>query len=93
MPSVLSPLRYPDGKTKLFSYVSNLIKINNMAGCTYVEPFAGGAGLAIRLLLDGVVSDIVLNDVDYAVYSIWDVILKYTDVFKIGEFRLIVFSL
>jgi|LSQX01.3.fsa_nt_gb DNA adenine methylase len=80
MANVLTPLRYPGGKTKLYKYVSNLITLNNMTGCTYVEPFAGGAGLAIKLLLSGIVKNIVLNDIDFAIYSIWDLILNHTDV-------------
>lgn len=80
MANVLTPLRYPGGKTKLYKYVLNLITLNNMIGCTYVEPFAGGAGLAIKLLLGGIVKNIVLNDIDFAIYSIWDLILNHTDV-------------
>jgi DNA adenine methylase len=80
MMNIVTPLRYPGGKTKLYSYVSNLININGMSGCTYVEPFAGGAGLALKLLINGIVKDVVLNDIDYAIYSIWDLILNHTDV-------------
>ncbi len=80
MPNVSTLLRYPGGKTKLYGYVSRLIDINEMRGCTYVESFAGGAGLAIKLLLNGVVKDIVLNDIDYAIYSVWEVLLNHTDV-------------
>ena len=37
----------------------------------YVEPFAGGAGVALSLLLDGTVNRIVINDYDKAIYSFW----------------------
>lgn len=77
----MTPLRYPGGKTKLYKFIANIIKTNNMEGCTYVEPFAGGAGIAIKLLLNGIVDRIVLNDIDYAIYSIWKVMLEQTDKF------------
>lgn len=80
MPSVFTPFRYPGGKTKLYNYVLQLIKANGMVGGTYIEPFAGGAGLAIKLLISGIVKDIVLNDIDYAIYCVWKVIIDHTDI-------------
>ncbi|MCU6709379.1 DNA adenine methylase [Paenibacillus sp. J5C_2022] len=79
MPRSLTPLRYPGGKTKLYNTVLDLIVRNEIVNGTYIEPFAGGAGVAIRLLLDGIVSDIVLNDFDYAIYAIWKNITEHTD--------------
>ena len=43
-----SPLRYPGGKTKISPFVKLLIKQTNIANPIYVEPFAGGAGVALR---------------------------------------------
>lgn len=37
----------------------------------YVEPFAGGAGLALELLFNGVVNRVKINDFDPAIYSFW----------------------
>lgn len=79
MPKSLTPLRYPGGKTKLYNTVLDLIERNDVLNGTYIEPFAGGAGIAIRLLLDGKVSDIVLNDFDYAIFAIWKTITEHTD--------------
>lgn len=79
MPRSLTPLRYPGGKTKLYSTVLDLIQRNKVVNGTYIEPFAGGAGVAIRLLLDGIVTDIVLNDFDYAIFAIWKTITEHTD--------------
>ena len=73
-----TPLLYPGGKTKLFPLVSKLISLNDLPDCTYIEPFAGGAGLALKLLLEGYVSKIVINDFDYAIFCIWDTILNHT---------------
>lgn len=67
----LSPLRYPGGKSRLASFISLAIDNLGMQNCTYVEPFAGGAGVALSLLLDGAVDQIVINDFDKAIYSFW----------------------
>lgn len=85
--SLKSPLRYPGGKQKLFTYTKSLIELNNLRGCTYIEPFAGGSGLALKLLSEGIVENIVLNDADRAIYAIWYSILNYTD-----EFCSLIFS-
>ena len=74
-----TPLRYPGGKAKLIKYTSELLQKNGYWGCTYVEPFAGGAGLAIQLLFDGVVDKLLLNDKDRSVYALWHSILHNTD--------------
>ena len=76
-----SPLRYPGGKTKLYNYIRDLLEINNLIGGTYVEPFAGGAGLALKLLVNGDVNKIVINDLDKSIYSIWHSILNRPDDF------------
>ena len=79
LPITPSPLRYPGGKTKLYEYVKSIIKANNLIGETYIEPFAGGAGLALKLLLNGDVKKIVINDLDPAIYAFWYVVLNQTD--------------
>lgn len=81
MPSTYSPLRYPGGKTKFYDYVRELLRCNNMLGETYMEPFAGGAGLALKLLLNDDVKRIIINDYDTAIYSFWHSILYETDAF------------
>lgn len=79
MPTTYTPLRYPGGKSKIYPLVASLIEYNGLRGCTYAEPFAGGAGLAMKLLLRGDVSRVILNDLDPAVYSIWETILHRPD--------------
>ena len=76
-----SPLRYPGGKGKLASFKEYMIDQLGHRGGTYIEPFAGGAGIAMELLLRNVVSRIVINDYDKAVWSFWRVILTETDRF------------
>ena len=81
MSTTVSPLRYPGGKSKFYTYVKEILRYNNLLGETYMEPFAGGAGLALKLLLNKDVSRIIINDFDPAIYSFWYGILNETDEF------------
>ena len=76
-----SPLRYPGGKGKLAPFMKMMIERTGHAGGTYIEPFAGGAGIAIDLLLNDIVSEIVINDYDKGIYSFWRAVLTETDRF------------
>ena len=79
MPTTLSPLRYPGGKTKLYDKVVGILKQNELQDVIYVEPFCGGSGLAIKLLLCNDVSSIVINDIDPAIYAFWYCVLNKTE--------------
>lgn len=76
MPATYTPLRYPGGKSKLYPTVKKIIEENDLIGCTYAEAFAGGAGLAIKLLIKGDVSRVLINDLDRAIYCIWKTIVE-----------------
>lgn len=76
-----SPLRYPGGKGKLAPLMKYLIESTGHIGGTYIEPFAGGAGIALDLLENNVVSQIVINDFDKGIYSFWRAILNESDRF------------
>ncbi|QAZ62300.1 DNA adenine methylase [Enterobacter roggenkampii] len=76
-----TPLRYPGGKGKLTNYILKLIDINGLSGCDYVEPYAGGAGVAINLLLAGRATNVHLNDLNTAIYCFWHSILEETERF------------
>jgi DNA adenine methylase len=71
-----SPLRYPGGKWRLSNFLERTIQLNDLEGCQYVEPYAGGASLGLSLLITGCVTEIHLNDLDPAIYSFWHAILK-----------------
>ena len=66
-----SPLRYPGGKACLAGFLADVIDLNDLRGCAYYEPYAGGAGAALSLLRDGVVSEIYINDADERVNAFW----------------------
>jgi DNA adenine methylase len=80
MPATSTPLRYPGGKTALTGFMQKILEENGFAGGIYAEPFAGGAGLAINLLISGHAKKIVINDLDNAVYSFWYAIVKHPSV-------------
>jgi len=73
----LSPLRYPGGKDKTYQYIKYLVDENHIT--TYIEPFAGGAAVALKLLFNGDVKKIVINDFDRSIYSLWKTILLDTE--------------
>jgi len=75
----ISPLRYPGGKAKLTNFIAELIDLNNLKGCTYIEPFAGGAGAALALLLNDIASNIVINDYDFSIYAFWHSVIYRTE--------------
>lgn len=79
MPATYTPIRYPGGKSKIYPLVDSIIAESVLDGCAYAEAYCGGAGLAMKLLLLGRVSRVILNDIDPAVYSMWDVIVNHSD--------------
>ena len=79
MPVTDSPLRYPGGKTQLSPFVLDLARANDLHGGVYAEPFAGGAGVAWRLLLNGDMTEVWLNDIDPAIFAFWDTVVHRPD--------------
>lgn len=77
--SAHSPLRYPGGKNCIFPFVSSVISENGLLGCNYIEPYAGGAGLALRLLYEEYAEKIVINDLDPLIYAFWNVCVNQPD--------------
>ena len=76
-----SPLRYPGGKNCIFPFVSRLFYENRLLGVAYAEPYAGGAGLALRLLFEEYVDRIYINDLDRSVHAFWASVLAHPDAF------------
>lgn len=69
--SFYTPLRYPGGKARLGPWLAELMRHNRISGGDYAEPYAGGAGAALFLLMRGYVNRIHINDADPVVYSFW----------------------
>ena len=74
-----SPLRYPGGKGRISGYFAKIVQCNDLAGGDYAEPYAGGAGVALSLLLTGHVRHIHVNDLNYPLYCFWHSVLHETE--------------
>lgn len=74
-----SPLRYPGGKDVLSDFMIDVILYNDLEGCSYIEPFAGGAGAALTLLFEGIVKELYLNDADITISAFWHSVLAETE--------------
>ena len=81
MASSVSPLRYPGGKSRLLPLVADILKSNGLERGHYIEPYAGGSGLALSLLFGGHVDQLHINDIDKGVWAIWKSILTNTSNF------------
>lgn len=78
---IYSPLRYPGGKACIFPFISSLFYENDLIGINYAEPFAGGCGLALRLLQEEYINTLYINDLDLSIYAFWHEILNNVDEF------------
>lgn len=74
--SFVTPLRYPGGKGRLGVWLAELVRHNGLEEGTYIEPYAGGAGAALFLLVNGHVQKIVINDADPVIYAFWWAVLN-----------------
>lgn len=70
-----SPLRYPGGKNKLSAFIARICIDNDINGL-YVEPYVGGASVALFLLFEGFVKKIIINDKDRSIYAFWHSVLN-----------------
>lgn len=66
-----SPLRYPGGKAPFAPFIAKVMENNGLVNGHYLEPYAGGAGVALYLLFHGYANHIHINDADPAVYTFW----------------------
>ena len=66
-------------RAKLFPFFTDLISRNGLFDALYCEPYAGGAGLAIKLLTTGFVERVSINDIDSSIYAFWVAALRQTD--------------
>ena len=76
-----SPLRYPGGKSVMTNFFVDLFHRNGLQEIVYAEPYAGGAGAAINLLLDDHVNEIIINDANIGIYSFWNALVNESERF------------
>lgn len=74
-----SPLRYPGGKGKVAAFFKQLFLDNGLCDGVYVEPYAGGASVALSLLFSEYASRIIINDKDRSIYAFWYSVLNETE--------------
>ncbi|MFM9877846.1 MAG: DNA adenine methylase [Rhodoglobus sp.] len=77
----LSPLRYPGGKSRLSDYLARLVAAQAPRPRQYAEPFAGGAGAALRLLVNEEVRTAHINDLSPGIAAFWRAMFTQTDAF------------
>lgn len=73
-----SPLRYPGGKNRLAPYIAKICEDNGI-NYHYVEPYSGGASVALFLLFENFVNQITINDKDRSIFAFWNAVLNQTD--------------
>lgn len=76
-----SPLRYPGGKALMTPFLVDLFRENGLQHIVYAEPYAGGAGAAINLLMENYVDRIIINDANIGIYSFWHFLITEPDRF------------
>lgn len=81
-----SPLRYPGGKGKIAPFFHATFEENDLFDGTYVEPYAGGSSVALSLLYNEYVSNVIINDIDRSIYAFWHSVLfnnkKFCDLIR-----------
>ncbi len=73
-----TPLRYPGGKQRLSPFIVEILEANSIDG-HYIEPYAGGAGVAMELLLSKKVTNIHLNDSYIGIYAFWYAVINHPE--------------
>ena len=69
----------PGGKGKLSKFMAAVVRANGLSDGRYIEPYAGGAGVAWELLITGVVRRVLINDISPPLFAFWTSVLSHTD--------------
>jgi len=76
---IISPLRYPGSKNSLVNYIIDALEINAIKPSVYVEPFVGGGSIALNLLANELVDQVILIDRDPWITGFWKAVFFDTD--------------
>ncbi len=72
-----SPLRYPGGKAHRIEIVKKALDEANLQRNIYfIEPFAGGAGIGLKLMQTRKIHYLILNDIDYRIAAFFTAATK-----------------
>lgn len=77
--NTVSPFRYPGGKASMTGLLSKIRSLNSVGDTPIAEPFAGGAGASLSLLVTEAVSSIHINDADPAIHAFWWSLKKHPE--------------
>lgn len=77
--TLLSPLRYPGSKRRLVGFIKQALNQNNIWPKVYVEPFVGGASVALQLMQDEIVERVILIDKDPLITGFWRTVFFDSD--------------
>ena len=72
----ISPLRYPGSKRRLAPYVREILQHNGVRPNVLVEPFVGGASVALYFLQNRLVERAIIADADKLVSCFWQVVFS-----------------
>ena len=61
------------------NYFKQIFKDNLLYDGIYIEPYAGGASVALSLLFNEYASKVIINDIDKSIFSFWHSVLNETD--------------
>ena len=84
--TILSPLRYPGGKRRLWGYIAEALRLNSIVPDLFIEPFAGGASISLQLLKSDLVKTIGLGEKDPLVSAFWQIVFSDAE-WLIGQIR------
>lgn len=79
MSAPVSPLRYPGGKARIAPVLEAVWGQAPPEAEVWIEPFAGGAGVALALLESGAASEAWLVEANPAVAALWEWLLSDPD--------------
>ena len=76
--------RYPGSKNRLANTIMNKLFYQSMGlekPYTYVEPFIGSGSSTLNTLcrLSHSIDCVILNDLDYTIYAVWQAIKNHSD--------------
>jgi DNA adenine methylase len=75
----ISPLRYPGGKTLLSNYIADVMEAHLLIGCTFYEPYVGGASVSLDLFNKGFIANAIWLERDPLIYAFWYSVLRMNE--------------
>ncbi len=76
---MISPLRYPGGKTDFAPIAVSIVQQSGLAGLPIVEPFAGSAAVSLALLETECAPHVTLVERDPLIFAFWYSVFNHLD--------------